>query len=216
MGAYKSRFTGPQMDEVFGDHPVLRAEVEELEQKVATYSISKQGIPEDGYACTYVLTKDGVPEGDKINIPKDMVVESGDVKTCIEDDKPVTGYKVGDKYIDLVLANSKNTHLYILVTDLVDTYLQGDGISINNNVISANATIARRNDLMSYSMENPVNGITIQLSGTLSSPIVNITCDKVTYAKYAEYLGQYTADEYLLKEEVKGTEQDMKDILEQI
>lgn len=216
MSVYRSRFTGPQMDEVFGDHPVLRAEVEELEQKVAVYSIRKQGIPEDGYACTYVLTKDGDAEGDKINIPKDMVVESGEVKTCVEDDKPVTGYKVGDKYIDLVLANSKNTHLYILVTDLVDTYTQGDGINITNNVIAVNSTIARRNDAMSYSMQKPVNGITIQLSGTLSSPIVNLICDKVTYAQYADYLGQHAANEYLLKVDAEGTEQDMEDILSQI
>ena len=100
------------------------------------YSISKDAQAETGYAHTYHLTKDGVNVGASINIPKDMVVESGTVETCVQDDVPVQGYVVGDKYIDLVLANTAQNHLYILVSDLIDVYQGSTYIDIVNNTIS--------------------------------------------------------------------------------
>lgn len=100
------------------------------------YSIAKAAEAEDGYASSYQLTKNGTAVGDLINIPKDLVVESGSVKTVTEADSPVEGYAVGDKYIDLVLANSDDQHIYILVSDLVDTYTAGTGITITDNEIS--------------------------------------------------------------------------------
>ena len=100
------------------------------------YSIAKDAQAETGYAHTYHLTKDGVNVGASINIPKDMVVESGTVETCVQDDVPVQGYVVGDKYIDLVLANTAQNHLYILVSDLIDVYQGSTYIDIVNNTIS--------------------------------------------------------------------------------
>ena len=104
------------------------------------YTIAKDEQAETGYAHTYHLQKDGVNVGASINIPLDMVVRSGQVKVCEIDDDPVPGYKVGDKYIDLELANSDDSHLYILVSDLVDVYTEGDGINISNNTISVDTT----------------------------------------------------------------------------
>jgi len=106
----------------------------------AEYSMAQQAQAESGYAATYYLTKDGVQVGSKINIPKDMVVESGTVETCSTPDVPVQGYKVGDKYIDLVLANSNNQHLYILVTDLIDEYTAGSGLTLTGHSFSVNTT----------------------------------------------------------------------------
>ena len=100
------------------------------------YTIVKDAQAEQGYAHTYHLTKDGVNVGASINIPKDIVVESGSVKTCTQDDDPVQGYKVGDKYIDLLLANSGGSHLYILVNDLIDVYTGSTYIDITDNTIS--------------------------------------------------------------------------------
>lgn len=100
------------------------------------YTIAKDAQAETGYAHTYHLQKDGVNVGASINIPKDMVVESGTVETCTQDDVPVQGYKVGDKYIDLVLANTSQNHLYILVSDLIDVYTGSTYIDITNNTIS--------------------------------------------------------------------------------
>ena len=108
-------------------------------EDASEYTIEKAAAAEDGYASSYILTKDGTQIGDTINIPKDMVVESGTVETCITADSPVEGYAVGDKYIDLVLANADDQHIYILVSDLVDTYTAGDYITISSNTISVDA-----------------------------------------------------------------------------
>ena len=112
------------------------------------YTIAKLETAETGYAHTYVMTKDGTQVGAKINIPKDLVVQSGSVQTCATANNPVQGYKKGDKYIDLVLANSNNEHIYILVSDLIDVYTNGTGISISNNEISIDSTVvALKSDL---------------------------------------------------------------------
>ena len=100
-----------------------------------SYTIKKQAAADEGYLATYQLHKNGVAVGDKINIAKDLVVESGDVKTVTTPDQPVAGYKVGDKYIDLVLAHSGN-HIYILVSDLVDKY-DGKNIVLSSTYLKA-------------------------------------------------------------------------------
>lgn len=104
------------------------------------YSIIKETTAESGQVATYRLTMDGTKVGTSINIPKDMVLQSGSLKTCTTANQPVTGYAVGDKYIDLVLANADNSHIYIFVKDLVDVYTSGEGITITNSVISVNKT----------------------------------------------------------------------------
>ncbi len=57
-----------------------------------------------------------------INIPKDMVVSSGSVKTVTVADEPYDGAEVGDKYIELVIANADQDKLYIPANSLVDVY----------------------------------------------------------------------------------------------
>ena len=119
------------------------------------YTVVKDAQAESGYSATYHLTKDNVNVGAAINIPKDMVVSSGTVETCVEDDVPVAGYVVGDKYIDLVLANASSSHVYVKVSDLVDTYTAGTAITISNNQISVNietlkSTFAELSDLTDY------------------------------------------------------------------
>lgn len=90
-----------------------------------------------GYLKTYQLKKDSAYVGAKINIPKDMVVSSGSVKTVTQTDVPYSGAVIGDKYIDLVIANATSSHIYIPVKDLVDVYTAGTSISVSDsNVIS--------------------------------------------------------------------------------
>ena len=78
-----------------------------------------------------------------IDIPKDMVVESGTVGTVTTADVPYAGARVGDKYIDLVIANASSDHIYIPANSLVDVYTaQQSATQIQlaidgNNVISA-------------------------------------------------------------------------------
>ena len=83
-------------------------------------TIQKLETSEEGYSTSYQMTKNGSPIGDKINIPKDLVVQSGSVKTVESENTPVEGYVVGNKYIDLLIANSNDEHIYILVSDLVE------------------------------------------------------------------------------------------------
>lgn len=108
-----------------------------------TYSISKESP--SGAVAEYHLTKtvNGVTQnvGDTINIPLDMVVQSGSVKTCTTADAPVPGYKVGDKYIDLLIANSNDQHIYVLVNDLVDN--NASGIKYDNTTSGLTATNAQ-------------------------------------------------------------------------
>lgn len=92
----------------------------------AEYTVTKQATAEEGYSATYQLFKDSVAVGDKINIPKDMVVSAGEVKTCTVKDQPVAGLNVGDPYIDLTIANAEQSHLYIPCKTFVDVYTAGD------------------------------------------------------------------------------------------
>lgn len=77
-----------------------------------------------------------------INVPKDLVVKSGAVRTVETADVPYAGAEVGDKYIDLEIQN-QTEHLYIPANSLVDIYTTQQGaiqvqLSIDaNNVISA-------------------------------------------------------------------------------
>ena len=77
-----------------------------------------------------------------IAIAKDMFVESGSVGTVTVADQPYPGAKVGDKYIDIILANSSSEHIYIPANSLVDVYTGGTTsfiqVSIDgNNEITA-------------------------------------------------------------------------------
>lgn len=124
----------------------------------AEYSLAKATTAESGYSATYQLTKDGEAVGEKINIPKDMVVQSGSVKTCAVADTPLAGLAVGDKYIDLVLANAEDSHVYIKVTDLVDLYTSGTGIVISDNQVSIDSTVvAMKADLATLAVKSEVN-----------------------------------------------------------
>lgn len=90
-----------------------------------TVTVEKLATAESGYLSSYAVKQNGVQVGNTINIPKDFLVKSGSVKTVSTANSPVNGYSVGDKYIDLVInvqeGTSTDSHIYILVSDLVDT-----------------------------------------------------------------------------------------------
>ena len=94
----------------------------------SVYSVVKDATAAEGYAATYHLTKDGVNEGAAINIPKDMVISGGAVKTVVEADSPYTGAVVGDKYIEITLANNDGTKLYIPANSLVEYVTSGSTV----------------------------------------------------------------------------------------
>lgn len=92
--------------------------------------VEKQTTAETGYAATYVIKQGSSSSksqvGVKINIPKDFLVKSGEVKTATAADLSTlgSGYTAGDKYIDFVINTKEDDgtdeHMYINVKDLVE------------------------------------------------------------------------------------------------
>lgn len=134
---------------------------------IPTITMTKASTADTGYAATYQLFVAGTATGDKINIPKDLVVESGTVETVVTPDVPYPGAQVGDKYIDLVLANASNQHIYIPVNDLVDTYTNGDGLNLSNNTFSVKAGNGINVDSSGVSIKTPASGsgLTVDSNG---------------------------------------------------
>lgn len=104
---------GVQIDDTAGNSIQI---VEGKGLRVAGYSVVKDENSVD-YAAVYHLTKDGVNTGAAINIPKDMVVQSGSVVTNPE------GQPAGT-YIKLVLQNVADP-LYINVGSLIEYVTSG-------------------------------------------------------------------------------------------
>lgn len=98
-----------------------------------------KATPNDGYLKTYQFTY-GTGSAFEIDIPKDLVVESGEV-IVVTDDTPVSGLANGT-YLKLVIVN-QDEPIYIDVKDLCDVYTgktATDGVSVsvsNTNEISA-------------------------------------------------------------------------------
>lgn len=96
-------------------------------------TVEKAETAEAGYIATYEVKQGGKKVGVSINIPKDYLVKSGELKTVTKADDPYTGAKVGDKYIDFVVNAKEGTgeesHIYLPVNDLVDVY-KADGSTL--------------------------------------------------------------------------------------
>ena len=116
-------------------HTVADALAELAHELTEALTITLESSEDDpDYAKVYTLKQGGNTIG-TINIPKDIVVKEG---------KLVHGYWSGDTFteddegpdlaIKLVLNN--DDVIYINAKDLIDTYTAGDGISLEDNVIS--------------------------------------------------------------------------------
>lgn len=96
-------------------------------------TVEKLEEAEAGYIATYVVKQGGIKAGASINIPKDYLVKSANLKTVTVADTPYTGAKTGDKYIDFVVNTKEGagdeSHIYLPVNDLVDVY-KADGTTL--------------------------------------------------------------------------------------
>lgn len=146
--------------------------------KVPAYTLTKS--TSTNYAAVYRLQKDGANVGEAINIPKDMVVESGKVVWGSYADgtfTPATDKKNATPYVELTLANSTANKIYIAVADLVNEHKAGAGISITNNT-DGTRTIAVTSELRSavdasvkefgLDKEHPTHFIAKTNSGTVN------------------------------------------------
>lgn len=104
------------------------------EVTVPAYSMKKLDTATSGMSASYQLTKDGAGIGVIIDIPKDMVVESGTVETYITGHLPA-GVAEPGTYIVLTLANATSDKLYIPASGLIEYVTSGsskdDAIQIN-------------------------------------------------------------------------------------
>lgn len=104
-------------------------------------TVEKKTTAETGYLATYEVKQGGTKVGTSINIPKDYLVKSASVETVSTANSPVSGYAAGDKYLDFVI-NTKDSsgtdeHLYVLVSDLIDTYTADEStLTVSSNSFS--------------------------------------------------------------------------------
>lgn len=147
------------------------------EVTVPEYTISKLSTATSGYLASYQLQKDNVGIGDIINIPKDYLVKSAEVKTSTGDGD-ASGLPAGTKYIDFTIntydsasGSGTTSHIYLNVEDLADVYTPGNGIDISDaNVISAK--VVAGNGLI-------VDGSGIQMAAASASANGAMTSDMV-------------------------------------
>lgn len=166
-----------------------KAELQAIQ--IPEYSVAKQATAEAGFLSTYYLTKDGAQVGEKINIPKDFLVNSADIKTVETADTPYEGAQVGDLYIDFVI-NSKSaddtaSHVYLPVNELVDAYTGGNGIEVSaQNLISAKIDTANANGLGVTADGFKLDVATASTAGAMSA------ADKAKLDGIAEGANNYT------------------------
>ena len=154
---------------------------EGLYHKSPVYTITKQATADDGYLATYQLFKDSAAVGDKINVPKDFLVKSAEIKTVSQADTPYEGAQAGDKYIDFVVNTKGDTeaetdqHIYLPVNELVDVYTAGNGIDISElNVVSVKLDTTNANGLettaagLKLNLATATNGATPATPGAMS------------------------------------------------
>lgn len=121
-----------------------------------------KAIPNDGYLKTYQFTY-GTGTTFEVDIPKDLVVKSGEVIT-VTDESPVSGLTNGT-YLKLTIVNQTDP-IYIDVKDLCDVYTGKavtDGVSVtisDTNEISAalvGKAVAESN--LADDLANKINGL---------------------------------------------------------
>ena len=164
------------------------------------YKIKKLDAATEGYLASYQLEKDGVVSGAVIDIPKDYLVKSASCKTCTEADSPITGLKVGDKYLDFVINTKDSTattgdHVYVNVADLVDTYTPGDNITISDNKISLKSKIGFGNETFAGNGENAFTSLEesqLKMIGTSGAYETVVTPGDVQISYLSDVDGAHT------------------------
>ena len=173
-----------------------------LKDKLSSIKIVKKATPNTDQSATYELQAtfgDSTQTlGASIDVPKDMVIQSGTVGTVTVANQPYTGAVVGDKYIDLLLANTANTHIYIPAKSLVDVYTGGETteitVTVNDttNVITAsiNDSSIKLTKLANITL-GTITASSTQVVATATGPLSILQ----TFAKNIKYLFTNKADD---------------------
>lgn len=121
--------------------------------EIRTYSIAQKATANTGAFKTYQLV-DGagaaVTGAAEIDIPKDYLVKSAELKTATSTDN-FDGIDEGDVYIDFTVnsvdGSGNESHIRLNVKSLVDAYTNGNGIELNNNTFSLKVAATGANGL---------------------------------------------------------------------
>ena len=128
-----------------GTNPFI-TEHQSLDSKTVT--VEKQATAETGYAATYVVKQNSTQVGAKINIPKDLLLQSASVETVgstpnsLETANSLT---TGDSYIKLIAntvdGDDAQTPLVIPINDIFDLQSADEStITLSNGVYSVKAS----------------------------------------------------------------------------
>lgn len=146
----------------------LDQRIDDLESESAV-TVEKLATAESGYAASYVVKQNNTQVGATINIPKDFLVKSGQVRETTAED---TGYEVGTKVLDFVVNTldgaGQASHIIIPVEDLVDVYTAGNGLEENNNQFSVK--IDETGEFLSASASGlKVSGVSTAISNAVDA-----------------------------------------------
>ena len=123
---------------------------------------------------SYIVKQNGTQVGVAINVPKDMVVESGEIVAGTWSSGSFTPGTGTGKALKLVIANGGGT-VYIDVADLVDVYTGSTGTTVNITIDSSNKISAA---LVNGSiLETHLNAafVTALKSATITEPAASFT-----------------------------------------
>ncbi len=161
---------------------------------------SKIDIEEDtqnsDFAKVYIIKQNSI-EVSRINIPKDMVVKSGQIV-----ENP-TGYPNG-KYVELTISNGDADKVYINVADLVDAY------TYKENATQIQLSISNTNEISASIVKNSITEL--ELADNSVTPLklsqdVKGLFDSVGSANKAQINAQEYCDQKFLEITTIGTDE---------
>ena len=142
-------------------------------------TVEKQATAETGFTATYIVKQDGVQVGSKINIPKDLLLKSAELKTVgatPTEEESDAGLVTGDKYI-LFVVNTKDDddpkRLLLPVSDLIDTYTADEvTLTVSGNTFSIKDGGVTRAKL--------ATAVTNELDSKLEADDISVSWDNTT------------------------------------
>lgn len=177
------------------------------EVTVPEYTIAEASIPAEGYLKSYELRKNGSKVGASINIPKDLVVSSGEVKTVETADDPYEGAVEGDLYLQLIIAN-QSTPVNIPVKSLTDVYTAGAYLQLSDGQFSVNYSSLKTQldtDLAITTTKNKVTALETTVGDSTKGLVKDVTDIKSTLGSEGSGLAKDVADNKAAIGVINGT-----------
>lgn len=177
------------------------------EVTVPEYTIAEASTPAEGYLKSYELRKNGSKVGASINIPKDLVVSSGEVKTVETADDPYEGAVKGDLYLQLIIAN-QSTPVNIPVKSLTDVYTAGAYLQLSDGQFSVDYSSLKTQldtNLDITTTKNKVTALETTVGNSTKGLVKDVTDIKSTLGSEDSGLSKDVADNKAAIGVINGT-----------